>query len=461
MYTERLPPQDLEAEEAVIGSLLIDGQSLLKVAAVLKAEEFSVEKTKQCFAACLALFERTEAINQITVAHELGRLGVLESIGGTAYLGHLVISVPTSAHIEHYASIVHRTVMMRRLIDAAEGISAIGYEGGPDVDNALTESEDLLFRLRSGEGGRDFVALSAVLDQYLEEKKLADSPRPDAPEMVPTGFFDLDRLLGGLQRSDLIILAARPSLGKSSLALNVAHNAAKYSTAHVGIFSLEMGKEQLADRLLSSISKIDTHSLRQFRQGQQTEGHETALMPAIGELSELSIWIDDTPLLGIAEMRSKARRLHMERGLDLLVIDYMQLMRGDSHFGSNNRVQEVSEISRSLKGMARDLDVPVLALSQLSRAVELRPNRRPILSDLRESGSIEQDADVVMFIHREDSYTTAEDWEKLHPEKPYPKGIAEIIVAKHRNGPTGSLQLVFDEKTTTFRNALVGSSVRP
>ena len=461
MYTERLPPQDLEAEESVIGSLLIDGPSLLKIAPFLKADEFSVEKTKQCFQACLELFERNEAINQVTVASELNRRGLLDSIGGAAYLGHLVTSVPTSAHIEHYARIVHRTAMMRRLIDAAEGISAIGYEGGPDVDNALTEAEDLLFHLRSGEGGRDFVALSAVLDQYLEEKRRADSPRPDAPEIVPTGFIDLDRLLGGMQRSDLLILAARPSLGKSSLALNVAYNAAKVSNAHVGIFSLEMGKEQLADRLLSSISRIDTYSLRQFRQGQQSEAHEAALMPAIGELAELSIWIDDTPLLGVTEMRSKARRLHMERGLDFLVVDYMQLMSGDGNFGASNRVQEVSEISRSLKGMARDLDVPVLALSQLSRAVEMRPNKRPILSDLRESGSIEQDADVVMFIHREDAYTTAEDWEKLHPDRPFPKGVAEIMVAKHRNGPTGSLQLVFDEKTTTFRNALVGSSVRP
>ncbi len=456
MYTERLPPQDLEAEEAVIGSLLIDGQSFLKVAALIKAEEFSVERTRQCFSACYSLFERNEGINQVTVAHELSRLGLLDSIGGAAYLGHLVVSVPTSAHIEHYARIVHRTAMMRRLIDAAEAISAIGYEGGPDVDNALTESEDLLFRLRSGEGGRDFVALSAVLDQYLEEKNLSDSPRPDAPEVVPTGFIDLDRLLGGMQRSDLLILAARPSLGKSSLALNVAYNAAKISTAHVGLFSLEMGKEQLADRLLSSISEIDSYRLRQYRQGEHSEAQEATLMPAIGELSELSIWIDDTPLLGVAEMRSKARRLHMERGLDLLVVDYMQLMRGDSNFGSNNRVQEVSEISRSLKGMARDLDVPVLALSQLSRAVEMRPNKRPILSDLRESGSIEQDADVVMFIHREDAYTTAQEWETLHHDRPYPKGIADIIIAKHRNGPTGSLQLVFDERTTTFRNALVG-----
>ncbi|MCH7553534.1 MAG: replicative DNA helicase [Chloroflexi bacterium] len=449
----RLPPQDTEAEEAVIGSLLIDGASLIRVAAILKTEDFSTQRTKACYEAGLALFERSEAINQVTMASELEHQGVLDGIGGTLFLSQLVTKVPTSAHIEHFARIVHRVAIMRHLVEAADAIADIGYEGSPDVDAALSQAEDLLFRLRMGEGSRDFIHLGSVLTQYLEERRRSSTLRPDAPEFIPTGFFDMDKILGGFQRSDLIILAARPSIGKSSLALNIAHKAAKES-AHVAIFSLEMGKEQLADRLLSSVSKIDTYRLRQFRQGRNAEAEEASLLPAIGELSELPIWIDDTPLLSVVEMRSKARRLHMERGLDLIIVDYLQLMRSDAVGYSANRVQEVSEISRSLKGMARDLDVPVLALSQLRRAVEMRPDQRPMLSDLRESGSIEQDADVVLFIHREDRLLTEEQWEKAHPDRPYPRGIAEIIIAKHRHGPIGTVRLWFDEKITTFRDAV-------
>ena len=455
MYTDRLPPQDTEAEDAVIGSLLIDGNSFLKVAAFLKGDDFSSERSKACFEACRLLFDRGEGINQVTVAHELGSQGLLESIGGSPLLSHLVAKVPTSAHIEHYARIVHRTATLRRLIGAAEGIASIGYDAGPDVDAALTEAEDLLYRLRIGKGDRDFVPLRDILNQYLEEKQLLTTARPDAPSFIPTGFFVLDELLGGLQRSDLVILAARPSLGKSSLALNIAYHAAKVAGAHVAIFSLEMGKEQLADRLMSSISRIDTYKLRQFRLGSHSEAEEAALMAAVGELSEVTIWVDDTPLLGVVEMRSKARRLYIERGLDLIIVDYLQLMRGDGNFNSNNRVQEVSEISRSLKGLSRDLDVPVLAVSQLSRAVEMRPSRRPQLSDLRESGSIEQDADIVMFIYREDLYHKQEDWEKLFPDRPFPQGMAEIIVAKHRNGPIGNVQLYFDQRRTSFRDVRV------
>ena len=453
VYTDRLPPQDAEAEEAVVGSLLIDGDSLLKITTLLASEDFALERTRACYDACLALFERTEAINQVTVAHELEQRGVLENLGGPMYLSHVVAKVPTSAHIEHYARIVHRVAMMRRLIEASDAIASIGYEGGPDLDAALTQAEDQLFHLRTGEGGRDFVAVGDVLNQYLEERRESSTLRPDAPDVIPTGFMDLDKLLGGLQRSDLVILAARPSLGKSSLALNIAHNASNGSGAHVAVFSLEMGKEQLADRLLSSVSQIDTYRLRQFRQGQQFEAEETNLMQAIGELAELPIWVDDTPLLSVVEMRSKARRLHLERGLDLIIVDYLQLMRGDSKFAGGNRVQEVSEISRSLKGLARDLDVPVVALSQLRRGVEMRPEQRPMLSDLRESGSIEQDADVVMFIYREDMIHNEEQWEKLHPERPYPKGASEIIIAKHRHGPIGMIKLWFDERITKFRNA--------
>ena len=453
MYADRLPPQDADAEEAVIGSLLIDSNSRLRITSFLKPEEFSVERHKLCYQACLALFNRDEPINQVTLAHELETQGVLEGMGGPTYLSHLVVKVPTSAHVEHYARIVQRTAILRRLIEAGEQIREIGHEGDPDVDAALTSAEDLLFRIRLGGGSRDFIPLGDILTQYLEEKRLNVRSRPDAPEVVPTGFIDLDRILGGMQRSDLLILGARPSVGKSSLALNIAYNAAKKSTAHVAIFSLEMGKEQLADRLLSGISKIDTYRLRQLRQGKDWEAEEARLMPAIGELSDLPMWIDDTPMMGIVEMRSKARRLHLERGLDLVIVDYLQLMSGERSFGGANRVQELSEITRSLKGMARDLDVPVLALSQLRRGVEMRPSQRPLLSDLRESGSIEQDADVVMFIHREDMLHTEGDWEKQHPDRHYPKGVTELIIAKHRNGPTGSVELYFDKNTTTFHNA--------
>ena len=457
MYADRLPPQDIEAEEAVIGSLLIDGSSLLRVVPFLKPEDFSTERTRACYDACLALFDRSEAINQVTLAHELSTRGLLEPVGGAGYLSHLILKVPTSAHIEHYGRIVDRTAIMRRLIQAAGAIAGIGYEAGPDVDAALTQAEDMLYRLRLGGGGRDLIPLSDILSQYLEEKRLTTTARPDAPSFIPTGFVDLDRLLGGLQRSDLVILGARPSLGKSSLALNIAYHAAKRATAHVAIFSLEMGKEQLADRLISGISRIDTYKLRQIRLGQHSEVEEVALMAAIGDLSELPVWIGDTPLQGMVEIRSKARRLYIERGLDLIIVDYLQLMPGNGNSFSNNRVQEMSEISRSLKGLARDLDVPVLAISQLSRAAELRTGHRPQLSDLRDSGSIEQDADVVMFLYREDMYHKQEDWERLYPDKEYPQGMAEVIVSKHRHGPIGTIRLYFDEKTTSFKNALVGA----
>lgn len=462
MYNDRLPPQNVEAEEAVIGSLLIDGEALTRVAAVLKADDFALQRTKAAFQACQILFEQHRAINQVTVADQLNQRGLLESVGGADWLTDLIIKVPTSAHIEHYARIVHRDAMMRRLIDAAEQIRGIGYEGGPDVEDVLTKAEDMLLKLRTVDEGREMVLLKQVLDQYLEEKRELDQRRPDAPHIVPTGFFDLDKLFGGgLQRSDLVILAARPALGKSSLALNIAHNAAKKG-AHVAIFTLEMSREQLADRLISSLTKVDSNRLRMMRQGQVGEVDEDTLMHAIGELSDLPIWIDDTSSPTAGEIRSKARRLYMERGLDLIIVDYMQLLtseRSGGFSGNTNRVQEMSEISRVLKGLARDLDVPVVSLSQLSRAPE-RPPRRPLLADLRESGSIEQDADIVMFIYREDKTLTEEEWERLHPSEPFPRGVTELIVSKHRHGATKTINLFFDESTTTFRNGLAPARAR-
>jgi len=441
---EKLPPHDIEAEEAVLGSLLIDGEAIHKIATFLKPEDFYREKNLWVYEACFSLYERNEAIDQVTVAHELGRLGRLEAVGGAAYLSHLVSMVPTSVHIEHYANTVHRLSLMRGLIIASSQIAAIGYEAGPDIDAALGRAEDILFRLRRGESRRDFLHIRQILDRYFEEAELA-LPAMEG-RVVKTGFPALEEILGGLQRSDMIVLAGRPSHGKSSLALTIARYAAMEDKAHVAIFSLEMAREQVVQRLLASESGVDS---RRLRLGEQTEAEEKKIMEATGKLSEAPIFIDDSPILRMVEMRSKARRLYNEHGIDLVIVDYMQLIRGD---GREGRVQEVSEISRSLKELARELDVPLIAVSQLSRAPEWRASHRPQLFDLRESGSIEQDADVVIFIYREDMYTKKEEWERQNPDEPYPKGIAEIMVAKHRNGPTGTVNLRFRERTVKFES---------
>lgn len=446
MYVERVPPHDEAAEEAILGSILIDGDAILQVAPFLRPEDFYRERNRWTYDACLALFQRGEAINQVTISHELAGQDKLETAGGPSFLSHLVASVPTSVHAEHYAQIVSRTATMRNLINAAIHITALGYEQDADLDGTLRQAEDLLFRVRSRRQSRDFVPLREVLDRYLEESAASQTPTERGAGPIPTGFADLDELLGRLQRSDLIILAARPSLGKSALALDIARNAAGQG-AVVGIFSLEMSREQLAYRLLSAEAQVDSHRLRL---GLITEREQQRVINAVGALSDLPIYIDDSPLQTIVEVRSKARRLHMEHTVDLLIVDYIQLMQGAGR--QDNRVQEMSDISRSLKGVARDLNVPCLAISQLSRAVEQRPTHRPMLSDLRDSGSIEQDADVVAFIYRDDVYITEEDWERQHPTEAYPKNIAEIIVAKHRNGPLGNLSLYFREQYTRFEN---------
>ena len=450
MFEEKLLPHDIEAEEAVIGSMLIDGDSILRVAQFLRPEEFYREKNRFCYEACRALFQRGEAINQVTVAHQLGLQERLDQVGGTAYLSHLVSTVPTPVHIEHYGRIVSRTAMMRNLIDSAGKISAIGYEGTDDIDASLSRAEDILFRVRARQPAKDFMPLRDILDQYMEDRAAIDQPLGGPGATIMTGLNPLDELLGGLHRSDMVVLAARPGLGKSTLAVNICVNAAK-AGAGVGIFSLEMGRDQLALRMLASEAAVDSWKLRL---GLDTEAEERRIIDTIGSLSELPIYIDDTPLQGIVEMRAKSRRLYMEHGLDLLVVDYMQLMQGGSG-RSDNRVQEMSEITRSIKGMARDLNVPVLAVSQMSRAIEMRSSHRPQLSDLRESGSIEQDADVVMFIYREDIYYTEEEWERQFSDREFPKNVAEIIVAKHRHGPVGGVKLLFRDNLLRFEAAPV------
>ncbi|MCH8987649.1 MAG: replicative DNA helicase [Chloroflexi bacterium] len=446
MYAEKLLPHDLEAEEAVVGSVLIDGDCFSRVAPYIKAGDFYRERNQLCFAACEALFQRDEAIDQVTLARELSRASQLETVGGMAYLSHLISVTPTSAHSEHYANVVARTATMRKLIDVASRISAMGYEDTGDVDATLRQAEDVLFTVRGADTRRGFVPLRQIYDQYLEDRAAIIDPIGENTGPVMLGYTDLDELLGGLQRSDLMIVGARPSLGKSTLALNICVNAAKNGST-TGVFSLEMSREQLALRILSSEAEIDSHRLRL---GLYTEAEEQRLIDAIGQLSDLPVYIDDTPFQGMIEMRSKARRLMLEHGLDLLVVDYLQLIEGRGRGGNENRVQEISEISRSLKGMARDLNIALITCSQLSRGVEQRTGHRPMLSDLRDSGSIEQDADVVMFIHRDDLYYTEEEWDQQFPGRPYPRNITDLIVAKHRNGPTGTVQLLFRDNLVRF-----------
>jgi len=436
----KLPPHDIDAEEAVIGSLLIDGTAIYTISTFLQQQDFYSERNLLIYGACQALSQRTEAINQITVAQELARQDKLEACGGAAYLSHLISIVPTSLDIEHYAQIVSRLSVMRRLIDVSNQIAAIGYKADPDVDASLNRAEDILFGLRRRQSPQDFTHIRQVLDKYFETapSPVEELERPGPIPYVLSTFTKLDEFLGGFQRSDLIIVAGRPSMGKTSLALSIARNAAMKQGACVALFSLEMAREPLVLRILASEANVDS---RRVRLGLHTEEEEKKVMEAIGRLSEAPIYIDDSPQLRVADMQSKTRRLSFEHNIDLVIIDYLQLMQGNGR--GENRVQEITYISRSLKAMARELNVPVLAVSQLSRAVEWRASHRPQLSDLRESGSIEQDADVVMFIYRDDYYFKREEWESQFPDKKYPEGIAIIMIAKHRNGPTGEIDLHF------------------
>ncbi len=453
MYNEKLPPHDPDAEEAVIGSLLIDGNAIYKVASLVQSSDFYYEPNQLIYSACYSLYQRNDAINQITVAQELARQNKLEPCGGAAHLSHLIAICPTSLDIEHYAQIVYRLSTMRNLITAADKIAALGHEAGPNVDESLNKAEDILFRLRHGQSSRDFVHIRHVLDKYFEPVSPDDmeaSLTGQAPYVL-SNFTGLDEFLGGFQRSDLIIVAGRPSMGKTSLALNIARNAAVEQKACVALFSLEMARDSLVLRLLSSESGVNA---RRVRLGSHSEDDERKIMDAIGVLSESAIYLDDSPQLRVVEMRSKARRLHFERGIDMIIVDYLQLLQGEGR--NENRVQEIGYISRSLKALARELNVSVIAVSQLSRAVEWRASHMPQLSDLRESGSIEQDADVVMFIYRDEYYYNEEEWQNQHPDREYPREEADVIIAKHRNGPTGQVKLRFRHNLARFDN--IGSA---
>lgn len=431
---ERLPPHNLEAEQSVLGSLMIDRDAIIRVASYLRPTDFYRRAHALIYEAIVSLYNRREPTDLITLVDELSRNEHLDDAGGESYLAELIAATPTSVHVEYYARIVTRTALRRRLIDAGGEIVRIGFDDANEVEDALDDAERLLFDVSQRRGERDFKSMREILEEYFDR---LDSLHQHQGEVVgvPTGFVDLDKLTGGLQRSDLIIVAARPSVGKSALGLSFAFNAAIHHNQTVGMFVLEMSAEQIVQRLLSMETGIDSHRLRL---GFIDDSEWNSVVRAFGRLSEAPIFIDDTASATLMDVRSKARRLHAEHGLDLLVIDYLQLMTASRR--SDNRVQEISEISRGLKGLARELDIPVVALAQLSRAVESRTSHVPMLSDLRESGSIEQDADIVTFIFREEIYDP--DTER--------KGIADIIVAKHRNGPVGTVHLRFFDRTARF-----------
>ncbi|MDP9236212.1 MAG: replicative DNA helicase [Chloroflexota bacterium] len=448
---EKLPPFDVEAEEACIASILVDEEAIGRVEGLVQPEDFYRDQNRWAYEAALALWSRNETINQVTLAHELSRREKLDDAGGIPFLSRIVSELATPIGVEHYAGIVKRDATYREMITVGSQIVQLAYQGGPDLDGAITRSENLLMGVRHSQRMGDLVPLRTLLDQFWETPGI-DSVLAGTIGAIRSGFMDLDEILGGFHRSDLIVAAARPSVGKSALLLNFARNAAVGQNARVAIFTIEMAGEQLAQRLLASESGVDASRLRL---GQMSEAEERRAMTATGELSGLEIYIDDSSLVTVGQIHTKLRRLAQQiGGVDLVLIDYLQLMHGTGR-NRDNRVQEVSEISRGLKMLARDLDVPIIAAAQLSRAPEMRQPHIPMLSDLRESGSIEQDADVVMFIYREDIYVTREDWAAREPVNPYPEGITKLIVAKHRNGPTGQVHLRFRRELSRFEDLMV------
>lgn len=434
---ERLPPQNLEAEEAVLGALLIDPDAIIRLAPFLRPEDFYREKHSWIYEAMLDLHDRREPVDFLTVCDELERRQQLDQVGGAGFITSLINAVPTSIHAEHYGRLTERTAVRRRLIEAAGQIASLAYQEAEDVDEVVDHAEQILFGVSERRVSRELVPIKQIVSNYYDRIEYLTRHRGEMIG-IPTGFADMDKLLGGLQRSDLVILAARPGVGKTSLALSIAHTAAKKYRQRVAVFSLEMSDEQVVQRLISAETAIDSQRLRQ---GDIADKDWGRLMKAANDLSEIHLFIDDTPSISAVELRTKARRLYADTGIDLIVVDYLQLMRGD--FRAENRVQEISTISRGLKALARELNVPVLALSQLSRGVESRTDKRPVLSDLRESGALEQDADVVMFIYCDELYNP-------NTER---KNLADIIIAKHRNGPTGTVTLFFKRELAQFREA--------
>ena len=437
---EKLPPQSIEAEQSLLGSLMLGKNVIINVADFLKPEDFYRKTHQEIYSACLELFQKGEPVDILSVSNRLREKNLLEEIGGNSYLTELINSVPTPSHALNYAKIVHRKGILRDLIAASQEIGLIAFDETEDTDGILDKAEKRIFSIAQKGLTQEFVPVkSTLVDAFERIDKL--SKHQGGLRGLPTGFTDLDNILAGLQKSDLIILAARPTLGKSALALNFAANIAIHQKVPVGMFSLEMSRDQVVDRLISSLAGVDLWRLRTGRLSAEGEDNDfTRIQQALGILSEAPLYIDDAASPTVLQMKAMCRRLQAESGMGLVVIDYLQLMEPVNPYA--NPVQQVSENSRALKALARELNIPVLVVSQLSRAVEQRSPQIPRLSDLRQSGTIEQDADVVMFIYREDRY---------RPETSR-KGIADIIISKHRNGPVGRVELYFDERSVTFRN---------
>jgi replicative DNA helicase len=437
---ERTLPHNLEAERSVLGAILLHNDAFNLAAEVIDSKDFFRDAHRRIFDKMVKLAERGDAIDLVTLKEELGRAGELDEIGGPAYITALVDGVPRSTNVEHYARIIKEKATLRNLIYSANKILTNAYEGGEEADVILDQAEHAIFAIADDKVRDGFVSLRALAQSSLETIERLHA-RKELITGVPTGFTDLDEMTSGLQPSDLIIIAARPSMGKTSLALNMAQHIGTKTDMTVGLFSLEMSKEQLFLRLLTAEARIDAHRLRGGFLGERDWGK---LSQAIGTLSETKIFIDDTPSIGVLEMRAKCRRLKSEHGLHLVVVDYIQLMQGRGRF--ENRTLELASISRSMKGLAKELNVPIVVLSQLSRAPESRSDHRPQLSDLRESGALEQDADVVVFIYREDLYG-----DRNQPAADT-QGVAELIIGKQRNGPTGIVKLAFIREFTRFEN---------
>ena len=437
MELGKVPPHDLEAEQAILGSMLTDKDAVISAIEVLKEDDFYREDNKLIYSAILNLYNRAEPIDIITVKAELEAMGKFEQVGGLEYLAELPEKVPTTANSSKYIKIVEEKSTLRNLIKTANEIIELGYDPTEDVEDIMEGAEKKIFNIMQNKNQKGYSAMKDILvDSFTQLEELYN--RKQHITGVPTGFADLDYKTAGFHSSDLILIAARPAMGKSAFALNIATNAAVRAKVPVAIFSLEMSKEQMVNRILCSEAMVDSNKVRT---GKLEDDDWTKLAEAIGPLSEAEIYIDDTPGISVMEIRAKCRKLKLEKNIGMVVIDYLQLVQG-SNKRNGSREQEISEISRSLKILAKEIGVPVVALSQLSRAVEQRPDHRPMLSDLRESGAIEQDADIVMFLYRDDYYN--QDTDK--------KGIAEVILAKHRGGSTGTVELLWLGSYTKFVN---------
>lgn len=436
MDLNKVPPHDIEAEQAVLGCMITDKDSVIAAVETLSEEDFYREDNKLIYRAILNLYNRAEPIDIITLKSELSSIGKFEAVGGLEYLAELPERVPTTSNVDKYIKIVEDMSSRRTLIKSANDILNSCYDSTQDVEGVMDSAEKKIFNVMQKKNQEGYSSIKDILvDSFTELEELYN--RKQHVTGVPTGFIDLDNRTAGLHNSDLILVAARPAMGKSAFALNIATNAALQANTGVAIFSLEMSKEQMANRILGSVSMVDGNSIRT---GRIADDDWIKLATASGELSQTGIYIDDTPGISVMEIRAKCRKLKMEKNIGLVIIDYLQLVQGSSRAGS--REQEIAEISRSLKILAKEINVPVIALSQLSRAPEQRPDHRPMLSDLRESGSIEQDADIVMFLYRDDYYNP--DTEK--------KNVAEVIIAKHRAGSTGTVELLWLGNYTKFEN---------